>query len=347
VNRSILGYLVTGLVVLGLTVVTGPAETDGMAPPPESPNRPRDQTFLTYPEWFLVFSPAEYATHLESGAPASAFPYFGHLGQLWGSYRKVSAAAGSLELPFNTGYHVMIWVIGTSTTVEYALKSAYENTVGRVTEFTQGAPTDEDAFAARFARDYADFINVEPWYKYDFQSELGTLWRAPLLGPNVLRKWERKFILTCELLVKTVYGALIKRMTQASYEEPIPLTQIRLGEVPGEMPGLTVLERDADGGALVTVPRYQAFTDHARALAGQGATFKEIAGNDGLILLSALVPIGWSPADSADYDVLFSQPILTNPAQKRVAITTSVQGLGPVLRELEAAADSIEHVFDY
>ena len=85
----------------------------------------------------------------------------------------------------------MIWVIGTSTTVEYALKSVYENTIGRATELVRSGPTEEDLFAARFARAYVDFINVEPWYKYDFKRELRDLWRISLWGPNLIRKWER------------------------------------------------------------------------------------------------------------------------------------------------------------
>ena len=42
--------------------------------------RGADQTYLTFPEWFLVHSPAEYAAHVKQHAP-SDFPFWGHIGQ--------------------------------------------------------------------------------------------------------------------------------------------------------------------------------------------------------------------------------------------------------------------------
>ena len=77
--------------------------------------RPADQTFLTYPEWFLVHSPAEIASYARTHT-TTTFPYMGHVKQLWQSYGIMyDQIKGSF--PFNTGYHIMIWVIGVSTTV--------------------------------------------------------------------------------------------------------------------------------------------------------------------------------------------------------------------------------------
>jgi len=47
--------------------------------------RDESQTFLTLPEWYLVYSPAEYAHYLKE-KPPSGFPYFGSIGQFWGYY---------------------------------------------------------------------------------------------------------------------------------------------------------------------------------------------------------------------------------------------------------------------
>ena len=60
--------------------------------------------------------------------------------------------------------------------------------------------------------------------------------------------------------------------------------------IEAELPRLRVLERFPDGAALVTLPRYDDFKDHAAAVARRGATFVEIAGNRGPILVTALVP---------------------------------------------------------
>ena len=55
--------------------------TQGGLPATTPPEHVRgvEQTFLTYPEWFLVFSPAEYATSVRT-TPPDRFPFFGHVG---------------------------------------------------------------------------------------------------------------------------------------------------------------------------------------------------------------------------------------------------------------------------
>ena len=55
---------------------------------PISESRPPDQTFLTYPEWFLVFGPGEQADFFQ-GHTATKFPFMSHVYQIWESYRAV------------------------------------------------------------------------------------------------------------------------------------------------------------------------------------------------------------------------------------------------------------------
>src|ERR1700748_3227420 len=81
---------------------------------PQKDVRPPDQTFLTYPEWFLVFSPAEQADYFRMHT-STTFPYMKHVDQMWGGYGVVyDQIKGNFH--FNTGYHVMIIVIAGSTT---------------------------------------------------------------------------------------------------------------------------------------------------------------------------------------------------------------------------------------
>jgi hypothetical protein len=189
---------------------------------PKEHQRPPDQTFLTFPEWFLVHSPAEYASYVKEHSP-SDFPFTGHIKQFWQSYAAVYRATKEREYAFNTEYHVMIMVIGISTTVEYGLKAIYETLIGRLTELTAfHGRTAEEQFGAHVAQDYVDFIRVRPWYEYDFWRKLCELWKeTDYWGPDLLRKWERKYILTSEYVVKAAYGWVIKKATQASYETPI------------------------------------------------------------------------------------------------------------------------------
>jgi len=298
--------------------------------------RTPDQTFLTFPEWYLVHSPAEYAAYLARTDRPSRFPLFSHIGQFWQSYAAVSHEIE--KYPFNGGYHLMVMVIGVSTTVEYSLKGLYERTVGRLAEASKSsAPVPEEQFAARFAQSYVDFIRVEPWYKFDFWRQLKSLWAdAPFSGPNLLRRWERRFALTSELLVKEGYARLIKlALNRAATPDP------------AHYPDYRVLDDQPVGGAvLATIPRYEGFTTYSRWLAGQGIDFKEVAGNNGEIVVSVLVPDDWN---AAGVRKLFEQPILTQHGRRRVVFATPVGQLGAELRRAQAAGGQVqvEHIYDF
>jgi hypothetical protein len=98
---------------------------------------------------------------------------------------------------------------------------------------------------------------------------------------------------------------------------------------------------------VATLPRYEPFTAYSRWVAGQGVDFREIAGNDGEILVSVLVPSGWmSPAPAR---TLFEQPILTRPGQKRVVLAVRVPQLAALLRSFgeKRAGVVVEHVYDF
>jgi hypothetical protein len=338
-----------------LTVAAAFAALVGAAPaagpaPVAGPEHVRgvEQTLLTYPEWFLVFSPYEYGEFIGASAP-SRFPFYGHIGQFWESYKAVFDETRRRGLDLNPGYHLMIMVIGTSTTVEYAVKSAYETLIGRLAESLSGGATPEDRHAARVAQDYVRFIRVEPWYLYDFDKALAGLWRdVPLTGPDMVRKWERRFALTTEYLVKAGYARLIKLGTQTIYDAPLPVTAVVAKPVPraeAALQELKVLSQAPDGSALVTIPRYEAFMGYAQALAMQGVNFSEIAGNSSFILVSVLAPDAWAPVSPAT--PLLRQAILTRPGTQRVVLTVPVNHLAESLRQWQAARLQVEHVFDY
>ncbi len=314
---------------------------------PAEHRRNPEQTFLTFPEWYLVHSPAEYADYLQETRHPSRFPLFAHIGQFWQAYGVVIDE--TRRYPFNVGYHLMISVIGTSTTVEYAMKGLYEHTIGRLSEATRtssdAAP--EERFAAKAAQDYVDFIRVDPWYLFDFQSRLTSLWKLPMSGPNSIRRLERRFALSSEYLVKEAYARLIKFATRSIYEAPKPVTAIVLDRMPsqsGTYPEFNMLGVVGDE-VVATIPRYDAFTDYSRWLADQGVSFLEIAGNRGEVVVSLLTPIGYiSPTPSAR--VLFSQPMLTQANRQRVVLVVPITRLGDQMRQ-ESGAVRIEHVYDF
>jgi hypothetical protein len=339
---------------LALLVALGPAAP--AAWPAAAPTTPRtpaehrraeEQTYLTYPEWFLVFSPREFADHVRR-EPPSGFPLPTHLLQFWQGYAAVHAATRD-AYPVNAEYHVMVMVIGVSTTVEYGVRHAYETLVGRLTELVDGTQSDEDRIAARVADEYASFLDGRAWFEFDFAKPLREVWSAPLWGRDPLRKWERRYALTTEYAAKALYGALILRATRSSFEVPklvtLAVVEGLSPEASERVPGLEVVERFPDGAALVSLPRYQRFTDGALALAEEGASFLEIAGNSGPILVSALVAPDWRVSEGQRE--LLRQPLLTGVPRERVLLELRVPTLAADLRRLSREALLVEHVFDY
>ena len=316
---------------------------------PTEQRRGEDQTFLTFPEWYLVHSPAELAHFLALQRKPSEFPWAGHIAQFWQGYRAV--AHETRDYPFNAGYHLMVSVIGSSTTVEYGLRSAYESTVGRLAEASSdGRPTAEEQLGARIADAYVDFIRIDPWYLFDFVSPLRELWTAtPAMGNNLLRKWERRFALSTEYAVKAGYAWLIKQGTQSIYEAARPVTAVLLDRAPAPLPRNLLELRRLDSGSeavLVSVPRYRAFMAYAQALAEQGLAFREIAGNRGPIVASVIERSDAAPP-RAPMRAIFVQPILTQPGWERRVIALPVAELAPQLRRWRAADVQIEHLYDY
>lgn len=310
--------------------------------------RGEEQTFLTFPEWFLVFSPAEYAEFVRTHNP-DEFCFWGHIGQLWSAYGQVIHQTRARNEPTNWGYHVMIMVIGVSTTVEYAIRSAYEQLIGRISGALSGGRTAEDDFAAQVAQQYVDFIRVHPWYEFDFTARLKRLWtQTSLLGPHPLRKLERRYALTTEYLVKGIYGKIIEKATHTAYEKPILTTSVVVSRWPAceELPpDIAMVSQPKENEALLALPRYQDFMAAATALAKCGADFREIAGNHGVILVSALGPLGQAPP--ADTEVMIRQPIITQPGREREVLVIPVTKLATVLRGLSAQGLALEHIFDY
>lgn len=315
------------------------------------PNYKRDeaQTYLTLPEWFLVYSPAEYAQFIQN-KPPSDFPYFPSIGQFWSYYRQVYNLTKE-KYAVNWGYHVMVFVIGTSYTVENAIKGIYEATIGRLTEWFRGQEmTKEDKLAAQVAQEYVDFIRVDPWYEFPFYDRFKKVWNETgYTGPSLLRKYERKCFLSSEYGGKALYAWLIRLATKSVYGDADTEMLTWMSNVPlkdlQQDSTLRVVQQFSDASVLVALPRYERFRDVVLKWAAKGAVFREIAGND-VLLMTAVVPTDWH-YNPIEGKILFSKPILTNPHQKRVAIQVPVKHLHTIVNELIREGTPIEHLYDY
>jgi len=309
--------------------------------------RPGASTYLTLPEWYIVYSTEEYASFIDGRAP-SRFPHFRAIGQFWRYYRGVCRVTRQ-QYPFDAGVHLMLGVIGVSFSAENAAKGAYETTIGRVSEWIGGHDTAEDAFAARTAREYGRFMHTVPWYEFPFAARLEALWRqTPLWGPRVLRKWERRLALSAEYGVKAVYGGLIRKATRGVYGTEDLEIYLWAENVPARVftdARIKKVREAAPGSYIVRIPRYEAFSEIVPALVRQGVRLREIAGNDEIFLTARA-------RRDFRYDLeagrlVLAEPILTEPDAQRIGVAVPVPALHAVLAGLARRGATLEHLYDY
>jgi hypothetical protein len=308
-------------------------------------DRPEESTFLTYPEWSIVYAAREYAGFVRDNDPAD-FRYLAHIGRFWTDYATVTRATSAY--PFNAENHLMLMVIGVSHTVEHLIQFAYENTVGRVTR-AMSLTVGEDRLLAGIAADYARFLDQTPWYRFPLAERRAELWTLPAApGWKGVRSWERKLGYGTALTIKQAYADLIASGLSATSDAAfLDIHVWAQGPVEDAIAGEadTALEVDmgADGAVFVT-PRYQVFTDMIPRLIDRGVSFVEIGGNDD-ILLTVLSNEEIDAPDGAMK--LFSFPLPTDPSTVRTGLTVPVPMLHEALPDLVNAGARLEHVYDY
>jgi len=307
--------------------------------------RTEDQTYLTIPEWYLVHSPEEYSDYLNASKSPAHFPFTKHIGQFWDTYYQ-SYSITKDKYPFNMEYNIMVSTIGVSTTMEYTMKGLYEAFIGSITE-QLGSETQEDKYSAQVAKDYVDFIKIDPWYKFDFMKSFKDLWTTTdLLGSNIVRKFERKYALSTEYLVKASYAYLIKKATTASFDKPIPYSSVLIKGIDKNKNPDIIKISNINGNDLLRLPRYGEFTNTIQKLAMENNDFIEICGNRTKINVAILPPINF---DTTTYPskVFINQPIYTKPDIKRIVYEVDITQLAAMLRDLKQKNIKIEHIYDY
>ncbi len=311
--------------------------------------RLEDQTYLTLPEWYIVYSTDEYGAFIAENSPTQ-FPHFKAVGQYWQSYYDVCHEVRG-RYPRNGGYQFVLGFIGVSFTAENMLKGAYETTIGRAAEWIgSGKPTEEEIYAAEVAQEYAAFLHNTQWYLFPFGEKFQGLWsETSLWGPDPIRKWERKLSLSVEYGLKSLYGGLTSAGSDVAYGGPdeSKIYAITTGVTSEMLSGdLEIIEEVDEKRQLVHLTRFEVFSTLVPDLTQDGLTFVEIAGNDEL-LVTLLAP------QNSEYDFkygayLFDLPILTQPKLTRAAIKVRVDELHLFLNELSKQKEfKFEHIYDY
>lgn len=356
------------------TVATGASGVTLPAIDEKGYQRKLNNTYFTFPEWYIVYSFEDFGRFLNRSSE-SHFNYPGHIFGFWHSFctinRAVPPAGESL-----TEVKTMIYIVGFSYSVEYAIKGFYENTVGRVFEWIRGEKlTPQDEFARNLLQDYSAFLYTVPWYKYPFREKLDGLMAISAPTPSRLRTWERDFALGTEYFLKSGYAALLQKALDAGGDEeprdimfvvealprevlekeprikPIrALAQLRhpertVADLLVNAPGKTALASVVPEWQLVQTPRYKDFTEIVQGLLDQGYRLAEVAGNHD-ILITVIAPDA-AKLNIAHTKELFSLELDAKPGFRRAGLKARIDRLVDINRDLKARGANIEHFYDY
>ena len=313
---------------------------------PESERRPEARTWLTYPEWHIVYSAESLGRHLVAGRPPSTYPYGADIGGFWSSFCALNRVTQGTDDAGDA--KVMIYTIGISYTAEMAIKAVYERTIGRFAEWSSGWTSADDLHASRTQQAYGAFMHETPWYRFPFGEALAEEWRTD--EPDLtFRHWERRFALTAEYGVKAGYAKLIDKASGAALGRDaltLRLVARTSPEVLAALDDRLKVVRDMPGGLVVAVaPRYAQFTELLDKMTGSTIALEEIAGNDDIFLTATLPESAMSRWPNAT--VLLSMPLGERPGWHRLGLSTKVPQLLATMRQVEMAGGAVEHVYDY
>ena len=365
-RRCILRALGVVAILIALTIIVpliyiegtcGPAAS-GSAPAASSPALPAitepgyrrklDNTYFTFPEWYIVYSFEDFGRFLDRGSE-SGFAYGSHIAGFWRSFCTINrAVAPATESRFET--KLMIYVIGISYSVEYALKGLYENTIGRVTEWIRGeARTPQDEYARAVLQEYAAFLYTVPWYKYPFGEKLSGLFAISAPTPSWIRTWERNFALGTDYFIKIGYAWVIQKGLDATSDAEARDLFFVVATLPPEVlakePRIKPIRALTPEWQLIQTPRYKAFTDILQSLLDQGINVAEISGNRE-IFITVVAPKDAKLGVPGVME-LFSLDLDAQPGFRRAGLRAKVGNLVAISRDLKAAGATIEHYYDY
>ncbi|MGH6641374.1 MAG: hypothetical protein ACRED3_01630 [Bradyrhizobium sp.] len=357
---SVIATLIALSVLVPLAYVEGTCRPSSSASVSTTPfvtlpaiNEPRYQrkqnnTFFTFPEWYIVYSFEDFGRFLDRSSE-SHFNYLGHIFGFWRSFCTINQAVPRSGESL-TEVKTMIYIIGVSYSIEYAIKGLYENTIGRVFEWIRGEErTPQDLYARKVLQDYAAFLYTVPWFKFPFREKLDGLMAITARTESPLRTWERSFALGTEYYIKVGYAALIQKALDAGGDDEPRDIMFAVATLPpavlAKEPRLKPIRALTPQWQLVQAPRYKDLTEILQSLLDQGFGLAEIAGNHD-ILITVIAP------DAAKLDVkgtteLFSLELDGKPGFRRAGLKARIDRLVDINRDLKARGVSIEHFYDY
>lgn len=300
-------------------------------------HRSESRTLMTYPEWHIVHAYEDYARVLEKGDPHQ-YRFLKGISGFWGSVCTLSRASGELGA-IDGATKQMVYVIGVSFTAELLAKAVYEETFGRLFTVLRGparAPLDD--LSAQQAKNYAEFLQQTPWYKWDFLADAQALTDG---STQVLRDREREVALGLEYRAKASYAGVIATAVSEVGVDALTLRMV-VGranrEVLERLNGVTVIDATNSGVEIETV-RYRALTHLMQEMAEAGVEFVEIAGNDNIMFTIV--------SDNAVHPKSIYSDARQGFEDYRHLILTDVADIASDIRALDDGTGVLEHIHDY
>jgi hypothetical protein len=348
------GLLALLLLVIILVAPIGYVETACRTPTPRTQytslitsaefQRQEANTYLTYPEWHIVYAYEGLAKVLETG-DEHQFGYINSVTGFWSSFCNLNRLAqGHGGADFNT--RATIYVIGSSFMLEMGLKALYEETVGRLFAALRGpAKSPQDKVSADMAKDYASFLQQTPWYKYPFDAATTKLWAAPLDMP--VRGWERRLALGGEWRAKTAYAKVIANAVAATGIAKLEIRTVVTNIAPANLstiPGVQIIETIPEG-IVINTPRYRALTNILKEISMRGGSIVEIAGNDDVLVTA--IQSGFEPLPVTSGADQITSIKRDGFGDQRLLLNVRIAELANLMRTLASGNVTIEHVYDY
>jgi hypothetical protein len=308
--------------------------------------RRKEQTYLTLAEWTQVYSYNEFGDFLASGGRQTDFPFVSAIRGFWNSYFLSLDKSKSEE--FNWPYNFVSWVIGINLTVEYGVKFAYENTVGRLTQSIAGSDTEADRFIAKSWNNYAKTLYQTTWYHYPYFADLQGVWReTALFDHRFVRNAERKIALSVSYLIKGSYARLW--LLSAEQKENQTFSIVHADDRKSlDDTGATILKELSGNRFLIETERYDGFKTAHLKLLDRNVTFIEIMGKT--IALGYLSRSTGEPfSNSASVETIDRRELFFHPDgfRYRVTLEARVDSLRETLRQISESGSRFEMIYDF
>lgn len=310
-------------------------------------SRKIEQTYLTLPEWYQVYSYNEFGDFLHSGGRQSDFPFLQSIKNFWGYYRL--ALGESKDEKFNWQYNFVTWVIGANLSAEYFIKSAYENTIGTITQFISGSDAAADKFIANSWNNYAKQMYQTTWYHYPYFDDLKGIWKeTPLFDKNFIRNLERKVAFSLSYLIKGTYAKIWLLIAVQKENQTLSIVYTT-DKAALEDEKVKILKEIPENKYLIEAERYAGFKDALLKLLAENVRFLEIQGHD-IIVLSYLSNKTEEPfSNSEGVDILDKRKLFFEPSgyTHRVTLRTEVKNLSEVIGAIESNGNKFEMIYDF